>query len=505
MSINSIPVRSTSTPTSAPAKFNYNPQDPEVMNNDSVTIDKVDPGNGKLSTDTVRLDNKKAIFVFGQLVGVRPDPSYKITPNAEGNYVYPQGHALATGSNVFGSVAATVDKYNQVLGELTGKSIDWSFGDKQLQVSPETGEWPNAFYARQFKGVHFFDYKTTSTGDSGEVASHETGHAVLDAVRPGYLEGSGAETGAFHEAFGDVLAMLMTLGNEKAVEAIVAQTEGGDLSSKRNALSDMGEGFGKALGREGGIRTSFNNFVYQDPATLPEHGDQDNLGREVHDFSRLWSGAFYDVLDGIADANRAAGMSPKEALMAAGEEAWKLLVGQMENSAASSETTFKEMATNLMAADAQFNGGNRQELIRNVMVKRELMPKEGNLELSTLRGRDSQPVEREITFGASAGPLAGVKMDIVEDQPAFGLLGQSSSVAAEAEKGARLMLADGKVLFTDSAPSFGELFKPDGSVYTAYVAPNENGEQEFVRVPMAFCEFDHGPDLGHIHGAGCKH
>src|SRR5690606_11574372 len=127
-------------------------------------------------------------------------------------------------------------------------------------VSPETGEWPNAFYARQMKGIHFFDVKGTSTGNSGEVVSHEAGHAILDAIRPNYLGGTGAETGAFHEAFGDVLAMLMTLGNDQAVDKIVAQTEGGDLSTKRNALSDMGEDFGNQIGRKGGIRTSFNKF-----------------------------------------------------------------------------------------------------------------------------------------------------------------------------------------------------------------------------------------------------
>ena len=503
-SANSIPA--SSAPRATSAKFNLNPQDPDTLPNDVVTIPNVTAGDGKVATDTVKLENKKAIFVGGQLVGLRPDPKYKLHADQDGNFVYPQGHASATGSNVFGSAAATVNKYNEVLGELTGKSIEWSFGDKQLKLSPETGEWPNAFYARQFKGVHFFDYKTTSTGDSGEVASHETGHAVLDALRSGYMEGSGSETGAFHEAFGDNLAMLMTLTNEKAAEAIVAQTAGGDLSSNRNMLSDMGEGFGHALGKEGGIRTSFNSFVYADPATLPERGDETHLGREVHDFSRLWSGAFYDVLDGISDANRAAGMSPKEALMAAGEEGFKLLVGQMENSSKSSETTFKEQAVNLLSGDAQFNGGNREELIRNVMVKRELMTPETTPSRPAARLFQAEPKAQEFTFGQDAGALAGVKMTATVDQPAFGLVGLQNSVISEAEKGARLMVADGKVLFADQIPSFADFFKPDGTAFTAYVAPNAEGQREFHRVPMAFCDFGHGPDHVHNHDhAGHSH
>ncbi len=488
-----------------PQKFNYNPQDPDTLPaGDSVTLPNVTVGKGDVSTDSVVLDNKKAVFVFGKLMGVRDDPKYQFNPNANGDFDFPQGHESFTGANAFGAAAATVNRYNQVSQELTGKSIEWAFGDKQLKVSPETGDWPNAFYARQFKGVHFFDFKHTSTGDSGEVASHEVGHAVLDAIRPGYLQGSGAETGAFHEAFGDTLAMLMTLDNEKAVEAIVGQTAGGDLSSKRNMLSDMGEGFGKALGLNGGIRTSFNQFVWADPATLPERGDEHNLGHEVHDFSRLWSGAFYDVLDGIADANRAAGMSPKEALQAAGAEGWRLLVGQMENSSASSETTFKEMARNLVAGDAQFNGGKRQELIRSIMVRRELLA--ANEEVSSPRlAMSGQVQEKQITFGQDFGPLAGVKMTTLVEEPAFGFAPVDSIVTAEAQKGARLMLANDRVLFADSTPSFGDFFKADGGVYSAYVAPNAQGEREFQRVPMAFCDFGHGPDQVHDHSKCSGH
>ena len=497
---------STSTPTlpraaATTVKFSNNPQDVDALPNDSVSIPNVNANNGKPSTDSVVLENKKGIFILGQMVGMKPDPNYKLAPNADGNFVYADGDKSFNGANAFGAVSETVNKYNQVLGELTGKKIEWAFNKPQLKVSPETGEYPNAFYARQYEGLHFFHYKTTSTAASGEVASHETGHAILDSQRSGYMEGSGSETGAFHEAFGDCTAMLMTLGNEKAVEAIVAQTEGGDLSTKRNMLSDMGEAFGHALGREGGIRTAKNEFVYADPATLPEQGDETHLGREVHDLSRLWSGAFYDVIDAISDSNRAAGMSPKQALMAAGEESWKLLVGQIELSPKASETTFHEMATNLAAADAQFNGGARAGLIKDVMVKRGLMDADAAPPASQNGARlfNAEPVKQEFTFAADAGALAGVKMTSTVDQPAFGLVGLQNSVISEAEKGARLMVADNKVLFADHTPEFGDFFKQDGGTYQAYVAPNAQGVKEFHRVPMAFCDFGHGPDHVHNH------
>ena len=495
-------------PAQAPAPaaetktFTHNAQDPKVHSNDTISI-SVNNDNGKLSTDSVKLENKKAVFVFGQLVGLRPDPSYKLEPGADGNYVYPEGHAKATGSIAFSAVANTVNKFNEVSQQVTGKNIDWAFGKEQLIVSPETGEWPNAFYARQLEGVHFFDYKTISTGDSGEVASHEAGHAILDAVRPGYLQGTGAETGAFHEAFGDNLAMLMTLQNDTSISKIVAQTGGsGDLSSGPNLLADMGEGFGQELGLgERGIRTMLNKFTYKDPATLPERGDENNLGHEVHDFARLWAGAFYDVVDGISDANRAAGMSPEQALKSAGEESFKLLVGQLNQSPNNSETTFKEMAANLVAADAAYNGGARQDIIKEVMVRRELLSSEAaeGIFKSETPLFSGKTVEREHTFGADAGALSGVKFSTQVDQPVFGFAPVNNNVAAEAEKGAKLMLKNDEILFTDKAPDLKDLFRPDGSVYKAFVAPNEKGEQELQRVAIVSCDHGHSHVAGHDH------
>ncbi|MBS2037597.1 hypothetical protein JST97_21600 [bacterium] len=471
-------------------KFSNNPQDVDALPNDTVSIPNVDPNNGKPISDSVALENKKGIFILGQMVGMKPDPNYKLTPNADGEFVYGDKDKNFNGANAYGAVSATVNKYNEVLGSIGAEKINWAFNKPQLKVSPETGEYPNAFYARQYEGLHFFHYKTTSTAASGEVASHETGHAILDARRPGFMEGSGAETGAFHEAFGDTTAMLMTLGNARAVDAIVAQTDGtGDLSTKRNMLSDMGEAFGHALGREGGIRTAKNEFVYADPATLPEQGDETHLGREVHDFSRLWSGAFYDVLDGISDANRAAGMTPQQALSAAGDEAWKLMVGQVELSPKASETTFHEMASNLLAADAQYNNGARAAVIKSVMVKRGLMDADAAPPTRQNGARlfNADPVKQEFTFGADAGQLAGVKMTATVDQPAFGLVGLQNSVTTEAEKGARLMAQDGNVLFTDKQnPDLGDFFRQDGTAYSAYVAPNAKGEREFHRVQIAF-------------------
>ena len=485
-------------------EFSYTPQDPAVMPDHSISIDDVVVKDGKPQTDTVKLANKKAVFgPFGRLRDIKDDPGFKLEAKEDGTFNYALGEEKHTAANVFGGAAATVNKYNQVYSELTGKTIDWSFGKDQLGVSPETGEWPNAFYARQLEGVHFFDHESTSTGNSGEVVSHEVGHAILDAIRPNYFNGMGSETGAFHEAFGDVMAFLMTLGDDQAVDKLVADT-GGDLSSHRNFLSDMGEDFGNALGLPpGGIRNSFNKFTYKDPSTLPERGSETELGHEVHDFSRLWSGAFYDVLDGISDANREAGMSPKEALKAAGEEGWKLLIGQMENSPSGSDTTFKKMAAALMDGDKQFNGGQRQKLIGDIMVRRELLTPEqvGGLFKSEGPAFSGEVVNKEVTLGGDFGLLSGVKVETQVDKPMFSLFAQSDTqVSDEVEKGVKIMMQNDDILFsTDGAPDISDLFKPNGEAYKAYVSTDENGQRQLHRVPMVVCDHGHGHEGHHHH------
>ncbi len=470
-------------PVKSPKVFSYNAQDSDTLPGEKVTLSVSLNEKGLPSTDDVALKPQKQMV--SSLPIMLPDGKYRLTPNAEGEFVYNEKGPLLDGANSFSAIAMTTAKFKSEYKELTGEDVNWAFKDKQIGVSPTTGETPNAFYARPLKGIYGFHYKTTSTSDSGEAMAHECGHALLDAVRPGYLQGSGPETGAFHEAFGDQMGMLMTLQDDQALDKLVAET-GGDLSRNQNILSDCGEGFGAALGMEHGIRTSFNDFVYADPATLPENGDATHLGREVHSLSRLWSAAFYDVLDGISDANRADGMTPKEALRSAGDEAWKLIVGQLHSSPNNSETTFKEMAQNLLTGDAAHNGGKRQDVIRNAMAKRGLMDRDAEPTrlIAGLRMNESQPTEQEFTFAQDAGQLAGVKMKTIVDQSAFGLMQNSGDgVADEAAKGAKLMVQDGKVLFTESAPRVEEMIAKGAF---AYVAPNAQGEKEFVRVPIAF-------------------
>ena len=121
-------------------------------------------------------------------------------------------------------------------------------------------------------------------------------------------------------------------------------------------------------------------------------------------------------------------------------------------------------------------------------------------ELPTFNG---QTVEKEVTLGGDFGMLAGVKVDTIVDQPTFSAFAESDSdIVATVEKNVRLMAQDDQILFMESGePSIGDLFKPNGEAYTAYVSTNDQGERELHRVPMVVCDHGHhGHDHhGHSH------
>src|SRR5262249_56989773 len=61
---------------------------------------------------------------------------------------------------------------------------------------------------------------------SFDIVSHETGHAVLDGLKPGWIMGGQPpQTGGLHESFGDLTAIFLALSQMDQVEAVIAPTQ----------------------------------------------------------------------------------------------------------------------------------------------------------------------------------------------------------------------------------------------------------------------------------------
>jgi hypothetical protein len=150
----------------------------------------------------------------------------------------------------------------------------------------------NAFYSRSQACLKFGDFVPSAdaarvyTCRSFDIVSHETGHAVLDGLKPHWLEADNPpQTGGLHEAFGDLTAIFLALSQLDQCEAVVAQTKA-HLHDK-TFLADIAEQFGLALGGTNGLRNADNDL------TLSQ------AGTEVHAISEVFTGAVYDILADI--------------------------------------------------------------------------------------------------------------------------------------------------------------------------------------------------------------
>jgi hypothetical protein len=154
----------------------------------------------------------------------------------------------------------------------------------------------NAYYDRE--GLKFFSFnakgKTIDTCMSSDIVSHELGHALLDAIKPDMFSSASLESSGFHESFGDVISIFAALKHQQVVDILWAQT-GGDLR-KPNIVESVAEQFGLALNMGAGLRTAINNFNYTKPETLPNNAPNNQLSSECHSFSRVMTGAVYDVI-----------------------------------------------------------------------------------------------------------------------------------------------------------------------------------------------------------------
>lgn len=441
---------------SGPVDFSINHQDSTVMSSSTITLNI----NSDISTDKVKL-----------LGGM--------TPNANGNYVFPDKDKNFTNSNAFAAVAHAVDLAQTVSGE----KINWATGKAKLEVTPDAGTDFNAYYSRQKGGLFFFEdvdpvtNETIYSGNSSEVTSHEGWHAILDAKRPHYLGSFSPDPGAFHEAMGDIGAMVTTLHNPEVVDLVAKQT-GGDFT-KQNAAAALGEQLGIAINHYTGknatggpwTRNAINNFTWQDTSTLPSSAPPDHLSKEVHSLSRLWSGATYDILGAIVKQNMADGQDVKAAITGAADEVLKMQFRLLKaGNAPDGSFKFKDMAKALVKSENELNGGKYTGIIKSVMDARKILPasEAGLVEDSVAVG--SHEVSTTLS-GDRFGQFAGARVSQINSGDAPRGFAESDASKKELENDMAALIEAGDIKMTEpnEDPSKVNLFKANGEPFRGVV------------------------------------
>jgi hypothetical protein len=207
-----------------------------------------------------------------------------------------------------------------------------------LEVRLDVEEDLNANYSRD--ALNFFHGPGANgtivySAESPDVACHELGHAVLDALKPELWDAASQEVAAFHEAMGDISAFLCAI-QLPSLRTAILQTTGGRYRSSR--LSRMAEQLGAAIRAQRPdmvepdcLRNAVNSFTYRPPSGLPTRTPASQLSSEAHNFSRVFSGAALEILAELTAA-RAKGSSPAEAdLLAAGDDLATILVRAIRN------------------------------------------------------------------------------------------------------------------------------------------------------------------------------
>lgn len=253
-------------------------------------------------------------------------PAKGLTINIQGAGVHQPGRYPIGTDNfrywvAYEALNRGLDFWCQVFGE-EKLEPQWQRGDDRDETLPVRLNGLvdlNAYYDRTRLdfGHKIVSGDTIYTGESPDIICHELGHAVLDSIRPALFDAESDEVAAFHEAFADISAMLSTLQLQEFRVSVLEETEGRLQNTSR--LSRFAEQLGAAIRTRRPdtvepdcLRNAANSFFYADPRTLPPTGPAVSLSSAPHSFSRVFSGAFLEVLAGMLQIV-AKGQNPTEA------------------------------------------------------------------------------------------------------------------------------------------------------------------------------------------------
>ena len=296
----------------------------------------------------------------------------QVSPNAFGDFIVSPNTDQFDAVHTFAIVRMTLTMFQRALAsEATAPPLPWQWNSASnttpLHVFPHgLPNVMNAFYSRTEKALkfgHFIPSGATErvyTCRSFDIVAHETGHAVLDGLKPDWLlNNNPPQTGGLHESFGDLTAIFLALSQLDQVEAVITQTKA-DLHDK-TFLADLAEQFGLALGRPNGLRNADNNIKLSE------------AGTEVHAISQVFTGAVYDILADIFDYERQPQLQDDAAvLLHCGDYLCSLVLRALLASPARA-ATYAHVANHMLAL-AQSDGRNEYlDFIRASFTVREIL------------------------------------------------------------------------------------------------------------------------------------
>lgn len=294
--------------------------------------------------------------------------------------------------SVFSTVLKTMDMFEEK--DVLGRKVQWAFEGEQLLVVPRAGEAQNAFYHRDSRSLSFFYFDSPGgrgktrrvyTCLSPDIVSHETAHAMIDAIAPDLYNAVAPQSLALHEALADLTAVILALRVD-ALKRRVLKLTMGDLK-KADAFDRLAEEFGEA--KHGPDRPYLRRL--RNEASLNPKWGEPVRSREPHDLSEVLSGALYELLLYVhakdtkrfaRELNQSAYSASGKALFSAGGLFKRMLFRALDY-LPPGEISFADYGRAIYAADRDFYpaDSDARAFLAGVFVRRGIIKAPHDLEV----------------------------------------------------------------------------------------------------------------------------
>lgn len=366
------------------------PIPPPALPGARVLIWTWNPGDAELGVRTTFLPGN--ILPGPRDARIEIDGLPPVIPNVLGDLIATPGTEAFDAIHTFTVVRRTLTMFQHALFPT---SLPWQWNNRgntePIRVYPRAGETMNAYYSRKDKALKFFsfippgaplDAPPIRTCRSPDIVAHETGHAVLDGLKPEWiLADQPPQTGALHEAFADLTAIFLMLSQPEQVAALVMQTKA-NLHNK-TYLADLADDPGLALGRPTGLRAADNEL------TLTQ------VGNEVYDLAQVFTGAVYDVLADIVAFELKPNVDPAAVVYSANEYVCGLLIRAL-TAAPDTGASFADVVNQMLSvAELDEKPVQYRNFIRNRFVLREVVESPTPLTVDHAAGRTLEAKVRE--------------------------------------------------------------------------------------------------------------
>ncbi|PWR21008.1 hypothetical protein [Zavarzinia compransoris] len=209
---------------------------------------------------------------------------------------------------VFAVAMKTIRAFERALGRKVFWSPRWDKEKRtylpvdKLRIYPHAMREPNAYYSPEKKALLFGYFRAPKNRNGGnlpggwvftalshDIIVHETTHALLDGLHRRYAEPTSPDSLAFHEAFADIVALLLHFTLPEAVRGEIAH-RGGRLDGP-SLLGDLARQFGEATGHYRALRSGIDD---KGPDGEPDPGRLDSLDKP-HDRGAILVAAVFDA------------------------------------------------------------------------------------------------------------------------------------------------------------------------------------------------------------------